>query len=83
MKKKTYYNLVFLTITCLFSACDGDGSYNAKTYFENRSGHKVTIEPYGNKVLFKEGVRNLSINEVKIVDENILNRKSIIEEKKR
>jgi hypothetical protein len=65
MKRKPYYNLAFLTITFLFAACDGNGSYESKTYFENRSGHKITVEPAGNKT--QDGLRILAVNEIQLV----------------
>ena len=64
-------NLIFLAIFCLITAsCDGDGSYQAETYFENRTGHKIAIQPFSNGVLLNEGLRILAIDEVKLVYEN-------------
>jgi hypothetical protein len=65
MKRKICYNLAFLLIIFSFAACDGNGSYKSKTYFENRSGHKIRVEPAGNKT--QDGFRTLSVNEIQLV----------------
>jgi len=65
--KKRSYNLVILAIYCICVAACGDGTYQSNTYFENRSGHKITVEPYGNKLLNPELVVVLSLNETKRV----------------
>lgn len=68
MMNKRSYNLVFLAFSCLCTAaCDGDGTYQSNTYFENKSGHKIVVEPYGNNILTTELVVNLGLNETKLV----------------
>ena len=65
-----YRIITLLVVTCLLLLSCGDGSYEAKTYMENKSGHQVTIEPYRNKVLTETRRFVLAINEVQLVDAN-------------
>ncbi len=65
------HNLIFLAIFCLFNAsCDGDGSFQATNYFENKSGHKVTVEPYFNNVLKIPRRFELAKDAIVLVEQN-------------
>jgi len=62
-----YSVLAFLAISCLLIFSCGDGSYESKTYFENRTGHKITIEPYGANNSIEIYRYDLAANDVKLV----------------
>ena len=57
-----------LRLLCLFTAaCDGDGSHETETYFENRSGHKVRVQPYNGGGIYESKVRILAVDEIQQV----------------
>ena len=61
-------NVLFFAIYLLTTASCGGGTYQANTYFENRTGHRIKVEPYWNKVLITDGVKTLVINENQLVN---------------